>query len=182
MKYSVAFLVANNTMLCDMVVAQFQPEYAHLVYPKKENFLRPIDELNTIVTSWSIDSETMWVLKKEDLDPNAINLVIVPFSAIAFTTLLERSREDHDISYTIIAVKENVGTQVGGYELFDMIVDTKYHIETDLLDEYLSAPGCMFTDKRFDIIKTIYDDEKVYNMSRYIDYLLPKKQVKMYRE
>lgn len=182
MKYSVAFLVANNTLLCDMVAAQFQPEYAHLAYPKKENFLRPTDELDTIVTSWSIDSETMWVLKKEDLDPNAINLVIVPFSAIAFTTLLERSREDNDISYTIIAVKENVGTQVGGYELFDMIVDTKYHIETDLLDEYLSAPGCMFTDKRFDIIKTIYDDDKVYNMSRYIDYLLPKKQVKMYRE
>ena len=182
MKYSVAFLVANNTMLCDMVASQFQPEYAHLVYPKKEDFLRPKEELGTIVTSWSIDEETMWVLKKEDLDPNAINLVIVPFSAIAFTSILERSREEHDISYTVISVKENIGTQVGGYELFDMIVDTKYHIETDMLDEYLSAPGCMFTDTRFDVIKTIYDEGKVYNMSRYIDYLLPKKQVKMYRE
>lgn len=173
MKYSVAFLVANNTMLCDMVASQFKPEYAHLVYPKKEAFVRPREELDTIVTSWSIDSETMWVLKKEDLDPNAINLVIVPFSAIAFTALLERIREEHDVSYMIISVKENAGTQVGSYELFDMIVDTKYHIETDMMDEYLSAPGCMFKDTRFDVIKTIYDEGKVYNMSRYIDYVLP---------
>ena len=172
MKYKVLFLVANNTMLCQMFAGQFQPEYAHLVYPIQEDFVRPESELDTIVTSWTEHDDTMRVLFKKDLSPTAINLVIVPFSAIALTTMLERKRQDHDIDYGIIAIRESVGTQVVGSDLYDILLDSKYLAEKELIEEYLNRSECIFLDKRFDVIKEVYDTHKIHNISRYVDYLV----------
>lgn len=165
----VMFIIANNEFLAKNFASKFQEEKARIVYSTPEEEIHDRSYLSKIVTSWQ-DGNITRTITLDDLDDSKINIIIIPYAALAFTSILAR-RFGTSLEFVIVALKESIQTQAITTDLYDLYIDISCDINEIDFNYYFSRRNNVFEESRFDIIKTLLTDGKIYGISAYNNYL-----------
>ena len=168
-KYNVLAVVVNNVYTADIFLAKYIDASMHTLSSFSDKTpLENLDLGDSLLTAWSASSEDGAArinMSSQTMVSNMINVIRIPFAALAFTIIKDRALNNTDNRYAIVSIKEAVNTQAVKLSLYDMFVDTKFVPDFDLIMEYFNTESNPLFDSRFDPVIEMVKNNKIPCMS-----------------